>query len=703
MPDKMTDLELVSIVDAEFESSLGKADGEISQERAKALDFYMSRPLGNEVKGQSQVVTSDVSDVVDGILPSLLRVFASSDNLLYFEPHGEEDIEQAKQESDYINYLFFRRLPWFVILYTWFMDALIQKNGIVKCWWDTSEEVTTESYKGLNEVELAIFNDDEELEPEEAEERTEIVEQPVMTAIGQIMRPVEQTVFDVTYKRTKKTGRVCVEGVPPEEFRISADARSVDPAEARMTGHEREPTRSELVEMGFDKKLVDSLPAVKDTVYSSPEKIARHDKADESNQDAVQDKSQERVQLREAYIKVDYDGDGRSELRQVFVSGNEVLSNEVVDRSPFHVLTPHIMPHKFFGMAAAEKVMDLQEINTTLVRQILMNLYHTNQPGHGVWEQGMGENTLDDLLTTQVGRVVRFNRPVGDSWAPMSVPFTAGATFPMLEYYDKVKARRTGVRDDGEGLSPDQLKNIQQSVMMQSADMSQMKVEVIARVFAETGIKSLFLHMHELTLKCQDEEDIIELRGKFVPVDPREWRTRKNMIPNVGLGVGSREQNLMHIAAIAERQKEIVANGGMNLLVTPQNIYATAEELVKNSNRRDPQRFFTDPGDAKAPPPSGEQEQLMRAQLEIQKRQQELDAQEQQLKAVKIQLDAQEKEVKANIEAQGMMLQHQRELERIAIEREKVESTHAAAMETIATKLTELEIKFQENVPGAKV
>lgn len=679
-PEKMTDEQLLALVDGEFDEALGAPGGSISNERAEAWSYYLSEPLGNEVDGQSSVVTSDVADVVDGIMPSLLRLFTTADNLVSFDPVGPEDEPAAEQESDYVNYVFFKQNPAFEIMHSWFFDALVQKNGIVKAWWDESEIVTTESYQGLSEEELGQLLDDEELEPIEREEREaeDVIEIATPAGVGQ--QVVKVTVHDVTFRRVSKRGRCRVANIPPEEYRISSDARSLDPSQARMVGHEREVTRSELIEMGFDKDLVDSLPSQESTL-ATPEDTARRNKSDEQ-QEGPRDRSQDRILLREAYIWVDYDGDGRSELRQIFAAPGKLLSNEPADRQPFHVICPHPLPHKHFGRATAEKVKDVQKVSSTLLRQTLDNLYHANNPGHAVWEQGIGEHTLDDLLTTQIGGVKRFARPVGESWAPIAVPFVAGSTFPMLEYWDKVKRDRTGISSDGEGLSPEALKNIQQSVLANAVDLSKMKIEAIARIFAETGIKSLFLNIHELLLKHQDKAQVVKLRNEWVKVDPRSWRTRLDMTVNIGLGIGTREQNLLHLNAIWEKQKEIVAAGGLGSLVSLRNLFNTAAELVKNANRKQPSMFFTDPGDTPIPqqgdPAAAQQAQLVQAQL---------------------QLAAEE----LRLQSEKNALQHQREVARLQQDREAEQNRVMVEMEKIATKLTELELGFRQNVPGAKV
>lgn len=702
---KMTESELLALVETEFESAMGAPGGEISQERANAYDFYLSKALGNEIEGQSQVVTSDVADVVDGMMPSLLRIFTVSENLIDFDPVGPEDIEASRQESDYVNHVFFKKNPAFEILYTWFFDALVQKNGIVKAWWDDSEEVTTESYRGLNDAELAELMDDDELEPVEqesreveldldealaqgyAEEVQRTVAERLIEGNGESPPTVTVTVTDIQFKRRVSSGRARVMGVPPEEYRISADSRSVSPDDARMVGQEREVTRSELLEMGFDRALVDSLPA-HGHVEDSEEEIARRDKTDDDEID-TNDRSQDTILLKEAYIRVDYDGDGRSELRQVISAGHELLSNEEADRQPFHVISPQPLPHKHFGRAVAEKVKQVQEVTTTLVRQIMDNLYLTNNPKQNVWEEAIGENTLDDLLTRRAGGINRFERPIRDSVSQDIVPFTAGESFPMLEFWDKVKRDRTGVNADSEGLSPEQLKNIQTTVMSQANDLARMKIEAVVRIFAETGVKSLFRHLHELLLKHQDKAEMALLRGQWVQVDPREWRTRRNMTVKIGLGIGNRETNLMHLEAIWQKQREIVESGGMGTLISPQNIYATAAEIVKNANLKSPELFFSDPGDQPFEPPTDPQAQFAQQQIQLQ---------QQQLRN----------------EAESNQLRHQRELARLeqqqhesaaklAQQQEKIDNELFVKLEEIANALTKMDLEHSgTDVPGSR-
>lgn len=678
---KLTDKEVLSFVDQEMESAIGYSGGETSKERALAWDYYLSKPMGNEVEGRSSVVTSDVSDVVDGMIPSLLRLFTTSDNLVNFDPTGPEDTDLAGQESDYVNYTFFKKNPnAFIILYTWMYDALIQKNGVTKAWFDESEVITTENYTNLTEEEVFKLLEDEELDPIERDEKIEVISTP--------NGDVSVTLHDIKFQRVCTKGVIRVENVPPEEYRISADSRSIDPTEARMIGQEREITRTDLVAMGFDKDLVDSLPNSANS-DDTEEKIARRDI--EEYQDGVTQRALELVLVREAYIKLDMTGNGKAELRQVITAGHKVLLNEPADRQPYHIISPQPLPHKHFGRATAEKVMDVQQVTTTLTRQILDNYYHTNNPGSAIDERAIGDNTLDDMLTTDIGRVVRVDGDPNTSIAPLVVPFVAGQAFTALEYYAKVSSNRTGVQADGDGLNPEQLKNIQQSVLTQANDLSRMKIEAVARIFAETGIKSLFLHIHELILKHQDRQEVINLRGEWIPVDPTSWKTRYDMTVNIGLGIGSKESKMMQLNQIWEKQQQGIQFG----ITKPANMFNTATEMANNAGFKDGNIFFSNPGDGDMPQ-NDEQMKMQQQQMEMVQRQQQLDAQGLQLKEQKQQMDSQLDQMKLQQKAAN-------DTATLDEKSQKRQDDLMVSIEKLQNDLKEMELKYEEEIPEYRV
>lgn len=314
-----------------------------------------------------------------------------------------------------------------------------------------------------------------------------------------------------------------------------------------------------------------------------------------------------------------------------------------------------------------------------------------------MWEQGIGENTLDDLLNTRVGGITRFARPVSESYQPMTVPYTAGQSWPLIEFFQKAKRDRTGVSADSQGLSPDALKNIQMNVLTQAFDISRMKIEMVARIFAETGFKSLFLHIHELLQKHQNKKKVVLLRNQWIEVDPSAWRNRRDMTVNIGLGIGTREQNLLHLEAIWSKQMVLLDKGGGNTLVTAANLYNTCGEIVKNANLKNPALYFTKAETISAP--SDEQAQLMAQQQQLQARQQQLDGERQQMNAAKIQLQGREQMLTMRTRMAELRLE-------VAEGKRKTQKDRLDArieLERLANELTELELKYNVDIPGSKV
>jgi hypothetical protein len=442
----MEDSELKSIVNAQIRSAMGYMGGELSTQRAMAMDYYLGEPFGNEMEGRSAVISRDVAEVIEWIMPSLIRIFTSGDKAVEFEPQNEKDEPAADQETEYCNYIFYRKNEGFLILYSWFKDALLQKNGIVKAFCEKKEEITKESYQGLTDDEFAYLISDEELEPLEHTERMQEFE----IAPG---AKIQYRVHDVKFRRTRHSHDIVVANVPPEEFLLSARTNSPNPKKAQFACHRSRKTMSDLIEMGYDKKILETIPS-EDKGPLEQEYLARRNLTDERNLDQLSqiDKSLREIWTYESYLNVDYDDDDIAEYRKVTLAGNELLDNEEFDSSPFCSLTPIILPHKFFGMSMADLVNDLQLIKSTIWRQVLDNLYLNNNSMMGVDFQNVN---LDDLLSRRPGGYIRTKGPPANSLMPVVTPPLPAETFPMIEYIDNVKETRTGVGKQFQGLNAD--------------------------------------------------------------------------------------------------------------------------------------------------------------------------------------------------------------------------------------------------------
>ena len=578
----MDNNQLKGILDAEIDNSLGFIETETTDARRKALEYYNREPYGNEVEGRSSIVTGEVAEVVDGALPQLLRIFTSSDEMVRFEPKNAGDEEKAKQATEYINWVLNHDNQGTILFHNWFKDALLQKNGIVKVYWDDQTDVTKEKYEGLNEEELTML-----LASPEVEVVSQSMEEALPASVDAMtgIPTLAINLYNVTLKRTKKTGKVIVENVPPEEFLISKKARTI--ADAPFVAHRKLTTRSELVAMGFDKTLVDALPSYSDLTYSE-ERIARYDRGEMPDEVSSLDHTMQDVEVMECYIKVDFDGDGIAELRKVTYAGKDILDNEEVDFVPFCSICPIPMPHKFFGQSLADRATDLQLIKSTVTRQILDNMYMVNSPRMAAVE---GQVNLDDLLTVTANGVIRVKN--AGALNPVVVPPTAAQSFPLLQYLDQVQAKRTGINEMSQGLDPNILQNTTATAVAMVQNAAAGKVEMIARIFAETGIKDLFEKMLQLLCKYQDKARVIRLRGRYVSIDPREWENGFDLSINVGLGTGDKQQQMAMIAAVMQKQEQILQTQGLNNpLVTITQYRQTLGRFIEAAGFKDSQEFF---------------------------------------------------------------------------------------------------------------
>jgi hypothetical protein len=584
--DSLMDInKLKSIIESEIDDSIGYVETDTVAERQEALEYYLREPYGNEVEGKSQIVTGEVAEVVDGALPQLIRVFTSTDGVVEFQPVNDGDEPFAQQATEYCNWVFYRDNDGFLILHNWFKDALLQKTGVVKAYWDEKIDVNKETYENLSDDDLMMLMQDEDLEvvAQETEEEINEVTDPMT---GQVFQNVTRE-HKVKVKRTKKDGCVVVENVPPEEFLISKRARTIQ--DSPFVAHRRMMTRSELIAMGFKKDIVETLQSG-DTLEFSPDRIARYSRGEQPNSMGSQDESMEVVEVYECYIKVDYNNDGIAELRRVVYASNKVLEDMECDYIPFHSLCPIPIPHKFYGQSLADRALDLQLIKSTVLRQMLDNLYLTNNYRVGAVE---GQVNLDDLLTSTAGGVVRMKNP--NAIVPLTVQPTTSGSFPMLEYLDGVQARRTGVSDSQNGIDPNILQNVTAAAVSAMSQASAGKLELIARIFAETGVKSLFKGILHLLCKYQDKERLVRINGKFVPFNPREWNDQYNVSINVGLGTGTRQEQLTTMQMILQKQEQIIQQYGLsNPLVNLMQYRNTLAKFINMAGFKDAAQFMNE-------------------------------------------------------------------------------------------------------------
>lgn len=678
--------ELQSIILRELDQAIGADGSKLSVNRRAALQYYEGEPFGNEMDGRSQVVMRTVLEVVEWVLPALLRIFTASDKIIEIEARRPDQEAAAEQATEYINYILQRDNAGFLILHDWFKDALISKVGWIKVFWDTQKVQEVNTFTGLTEQEYAALKT---ADAEIMDERS--YQAPPDLFNEDAPDPSAPMLYDCTIKVAREEGRVKIQPVPPEEVLVSRRAKTVD--ELPFIAHRREWTFTDLLEQGYDEDSLEEATGQNGPQFNT-EAISRY-LPDDDFPFATErtDKAMQAVWVDEVYLRVDYNGDGIAELCKITTGseGRVILTRngkpdiEEVDEIPLIPITPLPMPHKLVGMSVADLVMDLQLIKSTLVRQILDAGYLAIAPRMIVGQQAINENTYDDLLTVRPGAIIRANNPA--EIVPLEMRYDVGQMMPVVEYIDQTTETRTGISRRNQGLAPDDINKTAASVNMLQQAAAQ-RVELIARVFGETGVRLLGQRILGLITKYQQHERVIRLTGKWVPMDPRQWRNSMDVTVSVGLGTGNRDQILGHLMQILQTQQQIVqVQQGVNgPLVTAKNVYDVLEQLTENAGFK--QSFFTDPSDQSQQQPGQRQQQqspeMMKAHADVQAAQMKAQV-EAQTQQARLQADLEAQRQKAQLDAQ--LKQHDAQLQ---MQLDQQRAQHAMQLEEMR-----MQAKFQ--------
>lgn len=580
----LSDSEIVAILANRRKNTISAdaAGSDLSDRRKTNLERYLGKPYGDERTGQSSVVTRQCLEAVEWALPSLMRVFASTDKVAEFRPTSKGDVQQAKIESEQLNHTIMVENPGFETMFTFIKSLLMNPTGYIKAYPKEDELSTVEEYENLLPMGLADLMQDPELEPIEQEETECLVEiQGKLTRVPAL---------NIKFRRTQKFKNIVSEAVPPEELHIDANWNKVSLDGCPYICHTTYPTRSELIERGYAKATVDQLPAYTGANAESDEKSERqqHTIGQSHPADSSTDKSTDLIEVEEHYLWIDTDKDGKSEYRMITTSGQYVLENEEIDDHLFIAGCAVPVPHAHVGLAWQELVEDLQKIYTTLTRQFLNNMYRVNNPRPIV---GRGIN-LSDVINDIPGSPIRAKNVDQIRLEPtQSVAQNIAPAFQML---DQAKEARTGTSKSSMGLDADTLSRVANGAFYASLDQANQRLEMLARIIAEFSIKPWFLKVHKLMRSNYTSPKEMEVSGQWMTISPSEWKARKTMKMLVGLGTGNKQAQAAAVEKIIEKQAELVKAGSP--MVSPQNLYNSLTKLVTLAEGMpSPDTYFTDP------------------------------------------------------------------------------------------------------------
>lgn len=583
--------QLLAAIQEREASSYGTDMDPSSVERAQAIKYYLGEPFGNEIEGRSQVVSRDVNDTIEWIKPSLMRIFTGGDAICKFDPVGEEDTEAAQQESDYVDFVIQKKNNWFAIAYEWFSDALLTRNAYALAYWEDKQEPTIERYCGLTDDQLALIGMDTSVQI--IAHRAYV--QPVQVNTPQGPQQIPMGMHDVDVRRLKNYGCTKVVVLPPERCLVASESRSVSVRDASFFEYWEHKTISQLRVDGFD--VPDDLS---DTGGNGLERTLIDQSRDVtagsvvlSDQPTRTDPAMRRVKVRMIWMRHDYNGDGISELRYIVIVGNTFLVNQEVSSIPVACIVPTPMPHRHIGLGIYDAVCDLQLIKSAMLRQVVDNTYLAN---NGRTAVDKNKVNLDDLMVSRPGGVVRTDGPPGEAIMPFTHPQTSAQGIEVLGYLDSIRQYRTGTQQPFVGPDSIDSKAMPGTVDQLTAAASQ-RVELIARVIAE-GVKDLVQIVHEVTLTNATVADKVQLRGKWVTVDPRQWKKRSDMTLSVGFGVSNQRRHIASLQQMIEYAKQALPYGLTDL----KKIYNMLAELTKAMGFPGAERFWNEPQEGQQMP-----------------------------------------------------------------------------------------------------
>ncbi len=689
---QMSEAQVVGFLGRKIWQSMNDESGDLSQVRQENFNYYIGDEYGDERDGYSKFVTRETLEVVEWVLPSVLRVFLGGDDVVSFEPTEPGDEESAKQETAIVNHFVMKQNNrgegGFLSLHHWMKDCLMYPNGYLKAWIREQERIDVGTVTGLTPMGVQFIVDDPSAEI--LEQRTRLIAVPAAAAMqeqmsqqamaaqqqqaqppmpGQPMQqgpmqgqPLEQgqeppvgyvpmEVFDLKVRTSRMVSELAIMPVPPEECLVDNDLQSLNLDDADFVCHRVRKPYTQLVNEGFDPDELDQVGLGEDYQWND-ERVNRLFYEDEDpDAEDEDDPSMRTFWVHECYVWFDFNGDGVAEHRRVVLIGDRVFENEEINYQPMIAMSAVLMQHKHTGMGYVDIMKDLQVLISTLTRQMLDNIYAINVKKKFFSEDSLTEDgsTMEALLNRQA-EFVPVRGPAANAVIPDQTPSMIGEILPVIQYAKEQVAIRSGVTPES-GVAANDLQEVRQEVFNNAIDRASQRIEMLVRIFAETGYRQLMLKVHQLLRSHWDVAATMKIRGKWVDVDPQGWRDRTEMNVEVGLGYNTKSQQMGMLVQLLSMQREAAGQG----MSDPKRIYNGLEKLINASGMGDVRSFFVDPESPEyqppQPPPPPPEAILAQAQAQALGQEQQRKAMEAQMKfqtdAAKAQADAKKSEAEA--------------------------------------------------------
>jgi hypothetical protein len=696
----MDERQLVKILREEESDAASYYDSELAQAQADAMDRFHAKAYGDEVDGRSKVVTHDIEDTINWIMPHLMRVFLESDDVISCADDAIDDGDDTLRiAADYLSHVVFRDNEGETLIHDFAFDGLLQKVAVARAYWMDPEPKPVQILEGVPPEQLQRYMADPEYEILESEAEQKLIE-------GQ---PYE--CFNLKVRRTPRVGRVKLETIPPENFRVSR--RAVSLKEADYHGWKSEAFLAEIIREFPEKRYeLDPSGEYRSAADDGDAELASDTRAEArfplepttalgGDPGGWNELGRKKVWQSVEYIRCDYDGDGTVELRRVRRVGNVILENDEVEETEFVAWSPIRVAHRLIGRSLADTLIDLQKIRTVLTRAALDGMSRSLLPRTVVNKRMATDGTIEQILDHDIGAVIEVEGPVGEAFREVVTPDVSQGALAAIEYFDRRSEEASGVTRHAQGIAPDAITQTKGGIeMLQAAANS--RVEMVAR-WMGIGLQELFGKALRLLIAHQDAPRVVKLSGKRMEVDPRRWNDEMTVLVHVGMAAESRERRLVNLNLIAQKQEQILLQAGpSNPMVGLPEYRQTLVQMAEAMGFKNGSRFFKEVPDGWQPPPQEDpkvaevKSKAELAQAELQQKGQLAQAEMQQ----KGQLQAAEMQGKQQLAQMEAQFQSEMQAQKAELERQiaeiKMQSEAANNAERIALERELALIRMQQ-------
>ena len=750
----MSESQIVGFLGRKIFQAMNDEDGDISDVRQENFNYYIGEEYGDERDGYSKFVTREALETVEWVLPSVLRVFLSGDDIVSFEPMNPDDDDAARQETDITNHFVMKANNGgeggFIPLHHWMKDCLMYPNGYIKA---SMQEVTRTDVgivTGVNEFGVLQLDNDPDVEIIEQRSRMVTIEVPAPPMPQQgppqgmppeggppgmppgappqggppgmppqggppqdgmqpemqppppgMTIPQEIEVFDLKIRTTKKIMELKILPVPPEECLVDNDCTTQNLDEADFVCHRVRKTYTQLVNEGHDPDELDEIGLGEDYQWND-ERVTRLFYEDEDpDAEDEDDPSMRTFWVHECYAWFDFEGVGTAQQRQVTLIGDRIFENIETNYQPMIAMSAILMQHKHNGMGYIDIMKDLQILQSVLTRQLLDNIYKINVRRKVFSEDALTEDgsTMEAILNTQA-EFIPVRGPAANAFVPEPTQSIIGELLPVIQHFSAQQVSRTGVQPEAQ-VDANALQEVRQEVFSNAMDRASQRIEMLVRIFAETGYRQLMLKVHQLLRSHWDIAKTIKLRGKWVDVDPQGWRDRTDMTVEVGLGFHTKQQQMGMLTQLLGMQKEAAQQG----MAAPKHIYHTSEKLINAGGLGDVRNYFVDPESPEYQPPEPPPDPnliLAQAQAQALGQEQERKSMEAQMKqqtdGAKMQADAakmQADAAKSQAEAEQAQTDTKLKIRELALKEYELERDGILSKTELKAKIENIEADTQ--------